>query len=146
MYSVTYVPIYVAIDGVNRHDMKPVRSTLDGTMPMRPVPTALTPQVLCLDKGYVFGEVRDFFGESGFTAHIRARGDVAKGINLEVVLKALQWRVVRGHGWMDRFSRILVRREEFPKPSSSCRTLPAISSPGVQLAYRHRLLATCLNY
>lgn len=74
------IPIAVAIDGANRHDMKLVRGTLDGIMATRPLPTAAMPQGICLDKGYDFDEVREIVREFGFTVHIRARGEEAKAI------------------------------------------------------------------
>ncbi|MCE1180720.1 MAG: IS5 family transposase [Rhodocyclales bacterium] len=109
------IPIAVAIDGANRHDMKLVRSTLVGIMATRPVPTAAMPQGICLDKGYDFDEVRDIVREFGFTAHIRARGEEAKAIKQEAGFKARRWVVERTHSWMNRFRRILVRWEKLPE-------------------------------
>jgi len=45
------VPIGMAIDGANRHDMKLVRATIEGIVVERPVPTEERPQGMCLDKG-----------------------------------------------------------------------------------------------
>jgi transposase len=109
------IPIAVAIDGANRHDMKLVRSTLDHIMAERPLPTATMPQGICLDKGYDFDEVRDIVREFGFTAHIRARGEEAKAIKQEAGFKARRWVVERTHSWMNRFRRILVRWEKLPE-------------------------------
>lgn len=55
---------------------------------LRPLPTADTPQGLCLDKGYDFDEVREIVQKFGFTAHIRARGEEAKAIKQEAGFKA----------------------------------------------------------
>lgn len=96
------IPIALAIDGANRHDMKLVRSTLDHIMAERPLPTATAPQGLCLDKGYDFDEVRDIVREFGFTAHIRARGEEANAIKQEADFKARRWVVERTHSWMNR--------------------------------------------
>ena len=109
------IPIAVAIDGANRHDMKLVRSTLDHIMAERPLPTAAMPQGICLDKGYDFDEVREIVREFGFTAHIRARGEEAKAIKQEAGFKARRWVVERTHSWMNRFRRILVRWEKLPE-------------------------------
>lgn len=95
--------------------MKLVRSTLDGIMVERPLPTAAMPQGICLDKGYDFDEVRDIVREFGFTAHIRARGEEAKAIKQEAGFKARRWVVERTHSWMNRFRRILVRWEKLPE-------------------------------
>ncbi len=109
------IPIALAIDGANRHDMKLVRSTLDHIMAERPLPSSLAPQGLCLDKGYDFDEVRGILRESGFTAHIRARGEEAKAIKHKAGFKARRWVVERTHSWMNRFRRILIRREKLPE-------------------------------
>src|SRR5438128_8538533 len=68
------VPIGLAIEGANRHDMKLVRATIEAIVAERPAPTAEQPQGMCLDKGYDFAEVRATLEEFGFTAHIRSRG------------------------------------------------------------------------
>jgi transposase len=97
------VPLAVVIDGANRHDMKLVRSTLENIMAKRPLPTADSPQGLCLDKGYDYDEVRAIVQEFGFTAHLRTRGEEAKAIKEEDGFKARRWVVERTHGWMNRF-------------------------------------------
>ena len=65
------VPVGLAVDGANRHDMKLVRATGDNMLADRPVPSPEQPQGMCLDKGYDFAEVRRTLDEFGFTAHIR---------------------------------------------------------------------------
>lgn len=69
---------------------------------------------MCLDKGYDFGEVRRALEESGFTAHIRSRGEEAKAIKREAGCKARRGVVELTHGWSNRFRRILVRRDKSP--------------------------------
>ncbi len=44
------VPVGVAVDGANRHDLKLVRPTLDSVVIARPEPTLEQPQGMCLDK------------------------------------------------------------------------------------------------
>lgn len=51
------IPLAVAVDGANRHDMKLLVATLDGIVVARPVPTATTPQHLCLDAGYAYESI-----------------------------------------------------------------------------------------
>ena len=74
------VPIGLAIDGANRHDMKLVRATLESLVVERPEPTDEHPQGMCLDKGYDYGEVRAILDEFGCTAHICSRGEDAKKV------------------------------------------------------------------
>jgi transposase len=103
------VPVGLAVDGANRHDMKLFRATVEAIPVDRPTPTPEQPQGVCLDKGYDFDEVRQTVREFGFTAHIRARGEEARAIKQEAGFKARRWVVERTHSWMNRFRRILIR-------------------------------------
>ena len=109
------VPLSVAVDGANRHDMKLTRRTLEGVVIERPDPTAASPQNVCWDKGYDYDEVRDILQEFGFTAHIRPRGEEAQALREEAGKKARRWVVERAHSWMNRFRRLLVRWDKKPE-------------------------------
>ena len=106
------VPIGLAVEGANRHDMKLVRATIESIPVNRPEPTPEKPQGMCLDKGFDYDEVREVLAEFGFTAHIRARGEEAQAIKKEAGFKARRWVVERTHSWMNRFRRILIRWEK----------------------------------
>ena len=108
------IPIGLAVDGANRHDMKLVRATVDSLPVPRPAPSPDQPQGMCLDKGYDYGEVRRILDEFGFTAHIRSRGEEAQAIKKEAGFKARRWVVERAHSWLNRFRRILVRWDKSP--------------------------------
>ena len=105
----------LAVDGANRHDMKLVRATLDSVPIPRLTPGPETPQGMCLDKGYDYGEVRRTLAEFGFTVHIRSRGEEAKAIKRAAGFKARRWVVERTHSWLNRFRRILVRWDKAPE-------------------------------
>ena len=109
------VPLSVAVDGANRHDMKLTRRTLEGLVIERPEPTDSPPQNVCLDKGYDYDEVRDILQEFGFTAHIRTRGEEAQALRADASKKARRWVVERAHSWMNRFRRLLVRWDKKPE-------------------------------
>jgi putative transposase len=109
------VPIGLAIDGANRHDMKLVRTTLESLVAERPAVTEDAPQGMCLDQGYDYDEVRRILEEFGFTAHIKARGEEAKELKTEAGKRARRWVVERSHSWMNRFRRILVRWDKKPE-------------------------------
>lgn len=109
------IPLALAIDGANRHDMKLVEETLKAIVVDRPAPTEDEPQGLCMDKEYDYDEVHELVKEFGFTAHIRSRGEEAKAIKQEIGFKARRWVVERTHSWMNRFRRILVRWEKLPE-------------------------------
>lgn len=103
------VPVGLAVDGANRHDMKLVEPTLDNLVIDRPEPADDQPQGLCMDKAYDYDAVRETLDAFGFTAHIRARGEEAQAIKREVGFKARRWVVERTHSWLNRFRRILIR-------------------------------------
>ncbi len=109
------MPIGLAIDGANRHDMKLVRATIESIVVDRPEPTEDAPHGMCLDKGYDYDEVREILAEFGFTAHIKARGDEANELKQEAGKRARRWVVERSHSWMNRFRRILVRWDKKPE-------------------------------
>ena len=108
------IPVGLAVDGANRHDMKLVEATLQ-SIPEdaeRPEPTEEEPQGMCLDKGYDYDDIRDLVAEFAFTAHVRGRGEEAQAIKKEAGYKARRWVVERTHSWMNRFRRILIRWEK----------------------------------
>ncbi len=109
------MPIGLAIDGANRHDMKLVRATIESLVAERPKVTEEEPQGMCLDKGYDYDAVREILEEFGFTAHIKARGEEAKELKAEAGKRARRWVVERSHSWMNRFRRILVRWDKKPE-------------------------------
>ena len=109
------IPISVAVEGANRHDMKLVRPTIEAIVIARPIPGEAEQQGMCLDKGYDYEEVRATLREFGFTAHIRARGEEAKALKTEVGFRARRWVVERAHSWMNRFRRLLVRWDKKPQ-------------------------------
>jgi putative transposase len=103
------IPVGLAVDGANRHDMKLARATLESIPVERPQPTDAAPQGLCLDKGYDYDEVREIAAEFRFTAHIRSRGEEAQQLKRKARQKARRWVVERTHSWMNRFRGILIR-------------------------------------
>ncbi len=126
------IPVGLAVAGANRHDPKLVRATVDSLPVPRPAPSPdpESPSLgLCLDKGYDFNEVRQTLHEFGFTAHIRPEAPVrrtrhskphlsvlGRGEEAQAIadFKARRWVVERTHSWMNRFRRILVRRDKSP--------------------------------
>jgi len=105
------IPLAVAVDGANRHDMKLVVATLDGIVIARPAP-ADTPQDLCLDAGYDYDAVRADVAARGYTAHIRSRSEERAAKMAHPDAKARRWVVERTHNWLNRSRRLLVRWEK----------------------------------
>lgn len=106
------IPLGVAVDGANRHDMRLARETLESIPVRRPSVRTYGRQNLCLDKGYDYDDVRDLAAEFSFTAHIRSRGEEAKALKRSARTRARRWVVERTHSWMNRFRRVLVRWEK----------------------------------
>lgn len=105
------VPVGLTVDGANRNDHKLMAETIASIPVDRPRPTPTHPQGLCLDKGYDYPEARSVGIASGFTLHLRSRGEEKKELECKSGVKARRWVVERTHGWMNRFRRILVRWE-----------------------------------
>lgn len=106
------MPLAVAVEGANRHDMKLVESTLKAQIYARPQPTKERPQNLCLDKGYDYPQVRELVEAWGYTGHIRARGEETAAKEHVPGYRARRWVVERTHSWMNRFRRLLIRWEK----------------------------------
>lgn len=106
------IPLGLAVDGANRHDIKLARATLESIQIDRPKPRIWKKQNLCLDTGYKGKEVLDLAKEFGFTLHVRPRGEEAQELKRDASKKARRWVVERTHSWLNRFRRILVRWEK----------------------------------
>jgi transposase len=109
------LPIGVAVDGANRHDMKLVRQTVESIPIERPEPHPEHPQNLCLDAGYDYDEVRSVVAEFGYVARIRSRSEEAQACKRQPGSKARRWVVERTHSWLNRHRRILIRWEKKPE-------------------------------
>lgn len=107
------MPLALAIDGANTHDMSLTGPTLDGLdeLPVpRPDPKQLK-QGLCLDKGYDYPIVRELAALFGFVLHLRTRGE-ERAAKRRTGKRARRWVVERCHGWLNRFRRLLIRWEK----------------------------------
>jgi transposase len=108
------IPIGVAVEGANRHDIELTGARFNSIAIDRPQPRPYHRQHLHLDKGYDYHEVRELAEVFGYTAHIRSRGDEKKDLARDARKKARRWVVERSHSWLDRFRRILIRWEKKP--------------------------------
>lgn len=106
------IPLAVAVDGANRHDMKLLAATLDGMVLARPEPSAEAPQNLCLDAGYDYAAVREAVEARAYCPHIRSRGEERAAKERTPGWQARRWVVERTHSWMNRSRRLLVRWEK----------------------------------
>ena len=106
------VPIGLAVDGANRHDMKLVEVTLQSIPVDRPTPSPEQPQHMGQDKGYDYPEIRAPVDAYGYTAHIRSLGEEKAAKQELPGYRARRWVVERTHSWMNRFRRLLIRWEK----------------------------------
>ncbi len=106
------LPIGLAVEGANRHDMKLTEATLESIPIKRPKPRPYHRQHLCMDKGYDYDEVRELVEAFGYTAHILSRGEEKKRLAKDTQKKARRWVAERTHSWLNRFRRILIRWEK----------------------------------
>jgi putative transposase len=106
------LPLGIAVEGANRHEMKLVDATVEALIIKRPEPTVTHPQQLCLDQGYDDDAVRETLEAWSYTAHIRHRGEEAQAKRDIPGDRARRWVVERTHAWMNRFRRLLIRWEK----------------------------------
>jgi putative transposase len=106
------VPLAVAVDGANRHDMKLTEPTLKAMVADRPGVTDENPQNMCMDKGYDYPEIRELLAEWGYIPHIRPIGEESDAKKRIPGYRARRWVVERTHSWMNRFRRLLIRWEK----------------------------------
>jgi transposase len=108
------LPIAVAIEGANRHDVKLLEPTLQAIMVPRPQATDEQPQGMCLDAAYDSETARQTLRQWGYTAHIRSRGQERDDKQKVPGYRARRWVVERAHSWMNRYRRLLIRWEKKP--------------------------------
>ena len=106
------IPLAVAVEGANRHDMKLVKSTLEAIAVERPEVTDENPQNMCMDKGYDYPEVHELLAEWEYIGHIRPIGEETSAKKRVPGYRARRWVVERTHSWMNRFRRLLIRWEK----------------------------------
>jgi putative transposase len=106
------LPLGIAVEGANRHEMKVVDATLAAIIIKRPEPPVTHPQPLCLDKGDDDDAVRETLEAWSDTAHIRHRGEEAQATRDIPGDRARRGVVERTHAWMNRFRRLLIRWEK----------------------------------
>ncbi len=106
------IPLAVAVEGANRHDMKLTESTLKAIVVERPEVTDDSPQNMCMDKGYDYPEIHELLTEWGYTGHIRPIGEETSAKERVPGYRARRWVVERTHSWMNRFRRLLIRWEK----------------------------------
>jgi putative transposase len=116
------MPLGLAVDGAQRHDMKLFLQTLVSLPIPRPEPDEAHPQHVCLDAGYDYDAIYEQAVELGLIPHIspskgtcgnagnKARRQAKKDGEGETAgRRARRWVVERLHSWLNRYRHLLVR-------------------------------------
>ena len=88
------IPLAVAVEGANRHDMKLTESTLKAIVAERPEVTDDSPQNMCMDKGYDYPEIHELLVEWEYIGHIRPIGEETNARERVPGYRARRWVVV----------------------------------------------------
>jgi transposase len=99
------LPVSVALDGANRHDVKLLEETLRSIVIARPEGANL-----CLDAGYTGAQ--KIAEDLWYKAHIRGRGEERDEKEHNPDYVAQRWVVEVCHSWMNRFRKLMVRYEK----------------------------------
>jgi len=89
-----------------------LKATLDAVVVVRPMPTAETPQHLCLDKGYDNAPAEAVVLEAEYVPHIRRIGEEKRDEQGQKTHPARRWVVERTFAWLSRCRALLVRYEK----------------------------------
>ena len=106
------LPLGLAIDGANTHDVKLFLDTLLSVPIDWPGATDEAPQHMCLDAAYDAGWIRQQLLDWELVPHIVSRGEEKKDLADDPTKKARRWVVERLHSWLNRYRRILIRWEK----------------------------------
>ena len=104
------IPVGLAVEGANVHDIRLLRKTIEDCFHRLGYDKADPKnEHLCLDKAYDSAAIRELVEKVfGYTAHIRSRGEERRQKNRDKN-RPRRWVVERTHGWLNRFRAILIR-------------------------------------
>ncbi len=104
------LPLALAIDGANRHDVKLLEETLDNLV-LEPKQAEEKPRPhLCADAGYTGKKARQQVIDRGYVPHIRSRGEEQQ--EKQEGKQARRWVVEVLFSWLNRFRKLHVRYEK----------------------------------
>lgn len=106
------IPLSIVVSGANVHDVKLLEKTLKCVVVKRPKPNRKAKQNLCLDKGYVGEPALKTIHQYGYTPHVRQRGEELEEKDRNPAYRPRRWVVERGHSWLNRFRKLLIRFEK----------------------------------
>jgi transposase len=123
------IPVGLAVDGANVHDIRLLQLTIEDCFYRLGFEQAGSDEHLCLDKGYDSAAIRELVETAyGYISHIRSRGEEKRALKQTSREKPRRWVVERTHGWLNRFRAILVRWERGLKTTLQYLTLLVLTS------------------
>lgn len=102
----------LAVGPANRHDVTLGLPTLDNIPVHRWQPRPYHRQHLCADKAYQSAEFRRRLLRRHYIPHIKSRGEEVQQRRTRPHAKARRWVNERTQSWLNRFQRLLIRREK----------------------------------
>ncbi len=103
-------PLSIVVEGANIDVQLLLADTLDGIPVPRPNDDGV--ENICLDKGYDYPtKVQPILEARGYIGHARTRGEEIVDLKDLPGYRTQRWVVGRGHSWLNRFRRLLVRWE-----------------------------------
>lgn len=103
------IPVGLAVDGANVHDIKLLQETIEDCL-YRAADSDCDQEHMCLDKAYDSEAIRELIEAIyGYTGHIRSRGEEKRELDRKAGERPRRWVVERTHGWLNRFRAILIR-------------------------------------
>jgi putative transposase len=107
------IPVGLAVDGANVHDIRLLQRTIEDCFNRFDCNTASCSEHLCLEKGYDSAEILTLVETVwGCSAHNRSRGQEQQALRKNGRKRPRRWVVERSHGWLNRFRAILIRWEK----------------------------------
>jgi putative transposase len=123
------IPVGLAVDGANVHDIRLLQLTIEDCFCRLGFEQAGSDEHLCLDKGCDSAAIRELVETAyGYISHIRSRGEEKRALKQTSREKPRRWVVERTHGWLNRFRAILVRWERGLKTTLQYLTLLVLTS------------------
>jgi len=106
------VPLSVVVTAANVNDGPVLPDLLNNYVVVRPRPSTIRPQHLCLDAAFDNAPAHRVVMDENFQGHIAPRKGRDESLVLHPGGKARRWVVERTHAWHDRFRRLVVNWEK----------------------------------
>jgi len=108
------VPLSIVVTGANRHDVSQLAAVLGGRIaePVLEDGVEKVEEHLCADAAYAGDAPKRIMIVSGYTPHVRPRGEEKQEKVMNPDFKARRWVVEACHSWFHRFRKLVIRYEK----------------------------------